>query len=761
MLIMRRLFLFLVCFSFVSSIAQNNLQWQGYFSYNNIKDVVIGNGKIFAATDNCYFIKDLTTNTVKKITSIEGLSGDDITRIHYSSQHKKIIVGHLNGLVVIVDEENGSVFSLIGIRDKSTILNDKKRINHFEEFNDKVYVSTNFGITVLDLKTLQFGDTFFIGPSGSGIEVLQAAIFNDKIYAVTNAYGILSANVSNPFLVDYNQWVMVQSGNWLMVEATLNKLCLIDLLGGIFELTSSNTLVPVANLPQGAKDIKFNNGVLSVTTPGYFYLFDNSLVQTQTLSNSAFSNLSFTSGIVNENSAFLGTSTGGLIQLPLTNSQNISYLSPQGPFRNRIFGLKNYSKGFWCVYGDYTINFNPYPLDSYPVSKFEIANNKWTDIAYENLFSAKSISGIYIDPKDESNVYLSSYYSGLIKLQNDVPQNIYNASNSTLTSIPGQPIDDIRVGFVSKDRNDGLWLTTSITNPSLHNFKKDGQWVKFLVPCFTSSVNSYEGVLVDKNDTKWISTNIDGLVAFNEKNNKCITLTDDPDKGNLPSNRIYATAIDKSNKLWIGTNKGLRVLPSVDGFLTQSQLKANQVIILEDGVAQELLYLQHVSDIVVDGANNKWIGTAGAGVYYVSDDGQKTIYHFTKENSPLPNDNIIDIDINETTGEVFFATDSGMVSFRGNATSGAEDLKNVYAFPNPVRPEFNGDVSIAGLMDKCNVKITDVEGNLVFEAVSEGGTVQWDTRVFGKKKVASGVYLVHISSEDGMETEVKKIMVVR
>ena len=195
--------------------------------------------------------------------------------------------------------------------------------------------------------------------------------------------------------------------------------------------------------------------------------------------------------------------------------------------------------------------------------------------------------------------------------------------------------------------------------------------------------------------------------------------------------------------------------------MSQDKLETNQIIILEDGIPQELLYQLYISDLVVDGANNKWIGTAGNGVYYLNDDGQKTIYHFTKDNSPLPSDFIIDIEIDERTGEVFFLTEAGMVSFKGNSTAGAENLQNVIVFPNPVRPTFNGNVSITGLMDKCNVKITDIEGNLVHEAISEGGTVMWDTTVFGKKKVASGVYVVLVASEDGIETEVKKIMIVR
>ena len=173
------------------------------------------------------------------------------------------------------------------------------------------------------------------------------------------------------------------------------------------------------------------------------------------------------------------------------------------------------------------------------------------------------------------------------------------------------------------------------------------------------------------------------------------------------------------------------------------------------------LYEQFITDIVVDGANNKWIGTADSGVFMVSPNGQETKYHFTINNSPLPSNVINDIDINSTTGEVFIATAKGLVSFKGVATSASEDLSNAYVYPNPVRPEYEGTVKIAGLINKANVKITDIAGNLVYEATSEGGTLEWDTTAFGKYKVASGVYMIFISAQDGLETKVKKVMIIR
>lgn len=202
-------------------------------------------------------------------------------------------------------------------------------------------------------------------------------------------------------------------------------------------------------------------------------------------------------------------------------------------------------------------------------------------------------------------------------------------------------------------------------------------------------------------------------------------------------------------------------MSNVSNFQSESQLKANPIIINEDDLAQELLYEQFITSIAVDGANNKWIGTADSGVFMVSPNGQETKYHFTINNSPLPSNDVTDVKINAKTGEVFIATNKGLVSFNGIATGASDDLSNVYVYPNPVRPTYTGTVKVAGLIDKANVKITDIEGNLVYEVTASGGTIEWDTTAFGKYKVASGVYMVFISAEEGGETKVKKVMIIR
>jgi hypothetical protein len=176
-----------------------------------------------------------------------------------------------------------------------------------------------------------------------------------------------------------------------------------------------------------------------------------------------------------------------------------------------------------------------------------------------------------------------------------------------------------------------------------------------------------------------------------------------------------------------------------------------------------LLNDQVITDIIVDGANNKWLATADSGVFYVSPNGQETIFHFTTDNSPLPSNTLQSVAIDPETGSVYFGTVRGMVSFDGTSTAPADNLENVLIYPNPVRPGFNGNVRIEGLTARTNVKITDLVGNLVYEENTTGGSIEWDTTAFGRHKVASGVYLLLITGppEEKQETTIEKVMIIR
>ncbi len=765
MQIMKKRFLYFVFLAVIQmGFAQNKLLWQGYFSYNEIKDVSQLPDAIVAASENALFSKNTSTNQIKTTNTIDGLSGQMITSLYHSPSFHKTLVGYENGLMIVINEADKTILNVVDIINKQLPSNIKK-INHFMEYNGIVYISCDFGIVQFNLATMQFGDTFFIGDNGAEISVTQTTVFNGFIYASTNN-GIRKAVVTSKNLIDFNQWTKIAAGNWSSVEAFDTELIAINTSGYIHKYNLGiDTFTGYLQLPQAAVDMRMAGNYLIITTSKSVYVYNNQMVLVRRVDSSQITgiNPSFTCATSIGDVIYIGTKENGLISTTISVASAFENSTPIGPFRNNIFAIQTASTSLWAVYGDYSATYNPYPLDSYGISKFSTSG--WLNIPYEKVLEAKSICRVIINPNKESEVYMGSSYSGLLKIEDDVPIFLYNQTNSKLDEIsfiPGYH-NDVRINGGAFDQSGNLWVNNSLVKEGLKELKANGQWQSFsLDGILVKSISTSMGrMIVDKNSTKWWCTNTDGLIGFNESINKFKKITFGPDKGNLPAFDVRAIAEDTRNQLWIGTTKGLRILSSVNSFQTDSQLTANPIIILENGLAQELMYEQFITDIVVDGANNKWIGTADSGIFLVSPDGQETKYHFTETNSPLSSNTINDIDINNTTGEVFIATAKGLVSFKGTATNANEDLNNVYVYPNPVRPEYEGTVKITGLLDKANVKITDIEGNLVHETTSEGGTIEWDTTAFGKYKVASGVYLIFVAAQDGGETKVKKVMIIR
>jgi streptogramin lyase len=746
------------------SFAQANLSWRGYFSYNEIKDMSSSPTAIFAASENALFSVNTMSNQIKTTNTVDGLSGQTISALYYSPKSNKSIVGYENGLIIVINEADGSMLNVIDIINKQLPSNIKK-VNHFMEYEGVVYVSCDFGIVQFNLETMLFGDTYFIGDNGAEISISQTTIYNEFIYAASNN-GIRRAAITNKNLVDYKQWELISTDIWSGITAFGSDLFAVNAAGYIHKYDSnSNTFVEFKNLAEPSQDMRATVSYLIVSTLNNVYVYNAAMEPIRQINKGEIvdSNPSFTCATVIGDTIFIGTKEDGMITTSLPPRSIFENITPSGPSRNNVFALQATSTAVWAVYGDYTADYNPYPLNSYGISKF--STEGWLNIPYAEVLEAKSLSRIIINPNNENEVFASSFFSGLLKIENDEPTFLYNQSNSGLETLTfaGPDYIDVRINGAAFDKSGKLWVTNSRVKNGLKVLGINGQWQSFSTDNIldSSQDNSFGRMVVDKNGTKWMATNQNGVVGFNESNNAFKKITIGPDAGNLPNSDVRTIAIDNRNQLWIGTTKGLRILSNVSSFQTENQLTTNSIIIIEDNLPQELLFEQFITDIVVDGANNKWIGTADSGLFLVSPNGQETMYHFTINNSPLPSNAINDIDIDSSTGEVFIATDKGLISFRGIATEASEDLSKAFVYPNPVRPEYEGTVKIAGLINKANVKITDIEGNLVYEATSEGGTLEWDTYAFGKYKVASGVYMIFISAQDGVETKVKKVMIIR
>lgn len=744
----------------IPNIYAQNKVWKGYFSYNQIEDVTSFENAYYAASENALFLQNYTTNDNAIFNSVNDFKPDKISAIFYSESTKKIIVGNENGLIVIINSD-GSIVNKFGIIQEVPVAPTRKRINHIYEYNNKLYFACGYGISVINLNTLEFDGTYFIGPNGAETNVLQTTVLNGVIYAVTTANGIKSINVNNPFIYDFSQWQTFDSGFWSGIVSFNNRIVASNSNGMLYQYNAS--FQPIFNTVEPVKKLKATQDYIIITTNNYVYVLNTSGNLVKQITDIPQINAEiFTAATVVGSEIILGTQKQGLYKTTLSGNSPYVSLSPDGPIQNEIFRATKAPNKLWAVYGKYTASYNPYPLEELPISKFS-TNTGWEHIKYDDLLQAKSISAITYNPRKPDEIFASSHFSGLLKI---TPAEIvlYNNTNTGpngIETVLTDPAVGLRINGGTFDKDGNLWITNAFIAKPLKVLRANGQWNSYDFSAIVGSAEPHYGPLtIDKNGTKWVPSRDDGLIGFNDLlGNKSIVI--DENIGNLPTNDVRCVAVDNRNQLWIGTSRGLRVLSSVDKFVSENELTTNNIVIQEGDLAQELFFQQYILDIVVDGANRKWVSIAGGGVFLVSPNGQQTIYKFDKSNSPLPSNNINDIEIDGVSGEVFFATDKGMVSFLGTSTKPSDNLANVYVYPNPVRPNYTGTVKISGLTDKANVKITDIEGNLVYETTSSGGTIEWDTLVFGKHKAASGVYMVFLSTDDGENTNVKKIMIIR
>ena len=753
---MRKILPFLFLSFSLFSFSQQKL-WKGYFSYNEITDVCISTNKVCASTKNSFFDKDVSTNILTTFTSVNDVKSDEITAVFQTSNNYTLI-GNKNGLIIII-KPDGSTLNKVDIITDVPVPANSKKINDFYEFDGKVYISTQYGISVIKLSNFEIESNFYIGNSGEFIDVLQTTIFNGEIFAVTRTQGIKKAVLSNPFLYDYSQWSVFNAGFWMSIVTFNNQLVAMNTDGYAYKF-SGNTPQQFSQQVGNGLKLRTDNLYLTISNRNQILVYNQSFTLACSLFTIPSFPDSFTCAITKNDKLYIGTTKSGLFETTIVNPTVFTNISPNGPIEDYAFKVTKTTNDLWLTHGSYDRTYTP-DTKLQGISLYN-TNTGWSKIPTTELQGAVSLAAITENPRNLNEVFVASGHSGLLKFTNKTNSVLYNQTNF-LESIAWLPsYISVRINGMKYDKDGNLWLTNALVNRGLRVLKSNNTWQSYDLSAVVQSPDyiHYGNIDIDKNSTKWIATYGRGVIAFNEKyNNKFIVINQE--NGNLPSNDVRCVAVDNRNQLWIGTFTGLRIINSIDRFITETELTSTNIVIQEGDLAQELFYQQVIQDIKVDGSNNKWVAIADAGVFQVSPNGQTTIRRFTKENSPLPSNNVLDIEIDEVSGEVFFATDKGLVSYLGSSTKGDDNLENVYVYPNPVRPGYTGTVKISGLMDKVNLKITDIEGNLVFETTSSGGTVEWDTTAFGKYKVASGVYMVFVTSKDAAETTVKKIMVVR
>lgn len=734
-------------------------QWEGHYSYLNITGIAHDQNNILASAENAIFKYNPTTQENSNTSTIQGLTGETISYYYYSDIYETSVIGYKNGLVEIVTPEK--VITVVDILNKPSIPPNIKRINHVYEFNGLVYLSCDFGISTYSLDNLEFEDTYFIGNVGDQISVKQTTVKDQYIYAATTE-GIKRALHADSNIIDFSLWetLTTLSTNWKSITTFNGRIYAIDSANSLFYNYNGTSFDNQFNLTAPILDHRVASGKMLITSESAADVYDAPLTNVLTINNQPEYGSNFTVSTLTDNKVFIGTEGDGIFSFDMSDGALNQQIKLNGPTENSAFSITATKDEVWVVYGAHNSLGGPSPQTRKGFS--HLKNSNWLNTEYSSVLMATNLVSITVNPFNPDQIFMGSYWDGLLEVNNDIPTVLYDETNTDLELWNGW----ILTQKSTFDSDGKLWFTTVRVNDPLKVYNpQDGTLNSFQFNSLISNPGAdeinYSDIEIDQNNVKWLGSTLNGVIAFSENNGSPMIKNISSDNGNLPSFVVRAIAIDNDNNLWIGTNEGLRVLYNTSGFFTTANPQAESIIILEEGIPKELMFGQIITDIKVDGANNKWVSTLDAGVFLFSSDGQNTIHHFTKDNSPLPSNGITDMSIDHTTGEIYFATEKGMVAFNANATTSATNLENVVIQPNPVRPNYNGNIIIKGLTDGANIKITDISGNLVDENTVKGGTYEWNQTAFSKHKVASGVYIVMVTTKEGDQTTVEKVMIVR
>jgi hypothetical protein len=732
----------------LSVFAQTNLavgKWRTHFSYSNgYKAVEVGD-KIYCLTQSGLFFVEKSDNSNTTLSKLDGLSDFEISTFGYDTKNKIMVVAYQSTLIDLI--KDNSITQVTEIYRKS--IPGKKVINDIFFYNDMAYLSCSFGIVVYDLKRLEVKETYSeIGTNGKLIEIFQTTINDGNIYAATPD-GILKASLSAPNLLDFNAWTNIKSGKCIMVAGfSTNVYSYTDSLFEKYDGTSWSSVI--SPLKINIRSMVVNNGKLVVSTDKNIYLFDN----LGGMEVKKGENYNYT--ILDAEGIFWHAVN--IYSLINTSLPGFRYFTPNGPLSNKCWDIASYGNVVWVITGSVSENYKP---ASNRGGFYTFKDNLWynnTETTATKFESFSDLNCITVNPKNK-HVFMGSFGQGAIEYFNDGIQNVYNATNSSLDTFNYNTIIVTGLAFDSKSN---LWVANRQAANQLSVKYSNGTWKSYNLG--TGVNKSVSKIVVDDNDAKWILLQPDnGILVFDETQpagktyKKMLVGTGN---GNLPSNSVFSMVKDLDGKIWVGTNEGVAVFYDPSAVYTNGNYDAQKIWVENGDNSGYLLATETVTAIAVDGANNKWLGTK-RGIWYVSDDGSKILFSFNTQNSPLPSDYIRSINVNDITGEVFIATDKGLVSYRNVASKGTDTHKEVHAYPNPVRPSYQGLITITGLMRDDNVKITDIAGNMVYEATSEGGQLSWDGKNFSGDMVRSGVYLIFCTNTDGTDSIVTKVLIIR
>lgn len=735
-------FLFLLFSGGIFAQVISSSKWTDLFSYNNVLAIREDNGKLIAATENGIFFYTPASGEVTKLSKANGLHEVKISAFDYNPATKIGLVGYKNGSMDIITPDG--ITYVVDIPIATGFTGDKK-INHISITGNLAVISVGYGVSIFKLDRKEFADTSFFTNAGTFEAAKEAMIKDNTVYVVTGT-GLKSHAMNVTFPI-YSSWTTIANGN--------------------FNQIAGNSMVVYAN----ATTVRYGDGAtFSTLAQGFSNIqdvtvTDQNIVVTDTNAVSVFTKTGnlvknynaaeqLNTGYYSGSQIFAGTKVSGI------KDGAGQFLKPDGPYSNTSYKIDVVGQQIVVSSGGRGGNLEPV------VSNLGYYLFNGTQWIYPEIFRNPTVPfnvmDAVINPAKPSEIFFANYVfqegaKGIYRMEDNQLVKNYATSQAFYNRITGLVFDKNNQLFASVAYNPNPKLGFFYYNPSQDDFTLisvvDGgsvqkPFLKSGILYIPSPNFSGGGLLVyDYNNTP--GTTGDDRFKMLRKTN------------NLPADGVVSATIDKNDDIWIGTRVGLRIISNPSSIITEDNPQAQPIIIEENGLGEELFRDSNVLQIEVDAGNQKWISIDGGGVFYQSSNGEQTIKHFTKENSPLPSNSVTDIKVDNKSGKVYFVTLDGIIVYQGDVLDVTSNFGDVLVYPNPVvYAKFKGNVSIRGLAEKTNIRITDAAGNLVHQAVSKGGYYEWNLNNHRGVRVASGIYFVLMTNADGTDTATAKIAVV-
>ena len=754
-------------------------RWRAHNAFTYVKDVVSLGDKVYGLSAGSLFSVNKESREVKNWSKLDGLSGSTICKIAYASTLERILVCYQNGLIDIIDKE-GNIYTISDLYLKQ--MNASKEVNDVYISGEHAYLGMDFGILVINLRKTEIEDTYYIGDNSSEVKVEYICTMGSTLYAMATGkvyYAQLSDN-----LVDYAYWktINLPTSKTLQSMRTYNGELYIVVDKKLYKYVNNTwkymNISNIASLKETAGDLYLfpynKNGIGKLNSTGTVtWMIEDAIYH----------------AVVKEDKYYwLGSETDGIIRYEMENPTKEAYY-PDGPSSNYSYWIRFVGDRLYMLPGGRWADQFKRKGD---VMIFE--NEEWHNIKNADLLKMTGghkvldLMNVAQDPNDATHYWVTSYGTGLYEFKDNKLKKVYLPDNSNLTAAePINPAGYTRTDGAQYDEQGNLWVLNlgGGDTRNIHVISPEGKWYSFNIIHNRVNLEMHTAgeMLIDKRNTAWkwipLLRYNTGLVLLDDKGTptnsgddkmKYRTEWSDQNGNTIAPTTIHALAQDHNNVLWIGTGSGILAIPPTVDFMTSNRC-IRVIIPRNDGtnLGDYLLDNEQVNAIKVDGANRLWVGTANSGIfllkpvtenvadpsYYV-----ETVSHFTTENSILPSNEIMSIDIKESTGEVFIATGGGLVSYMSDATIGHSDYSEIYAYPNPVYPTYRGYITFKGLMDKTELRIIDAGGNLVKTIHSEGGTATWDAKNTRGERVSSGVYTAICNTSDGQHSGTVKVMIL-